>query len=99
MKEIKIGCPCIVDIKGTKGCALATSRHSPTARSESPTKAQPCVPLISSMHGQLFLILLTSSNQLWSAQFILFAISPEIQMTIINEFFACDERFRGHRFR
>ena len=28
----------------------------PTARAGSPTKAQPCVPLISTMHGQPFLI-------------------------------------------
>ena len=41
-------------------CALclATSLHSPTARAGSPTKAQPCVPLISTMHGQPFLIAL-----------------------------------------
>ena len=31
----------------------------PTARAGSPTKAQPCVPLISTMHGQPFLIPLT----------------------------------------
>ena len=31
-------------------CALATSLHKP------PTKAQPCVPMISTMHGQPFLI-------------------------------------------
>ena len=26
----------VVEIKGTKGCALATSMHSPTARAGSP---------------------------------------------------------------
>ena len=31
-KGIKNGCPCIVEIRGTQGCALATSLHSPTAR-------------------------------------------------------------------
>ena len=56
IKGIKNGCPCIVEIRGTQGCALATSLHSPTARAGSPTKAQPCVPLISTMHGQPFLI-------------------------------------------
>ena len=40
----------------TKGCALATSLRSPTVRAGSPTKAQPCVPPISTMHGQPFLI-------------------------------------------
>ena len=35
--------------------------HSPTARAGSPTKAQPCVPLISTMHGQPFLIPLTNN--------------------------------------
>ena len=40
----------------SEGCALATSLHSPTARAGSPAKAQPCMPLISTMHGQTFLI-------------------------------------------
>ena len=31
-------------------------RPSPTARAGSSTKAQPCVPLISTLHGQPFLI-------------------------------------------
>ena len=45
----------------------ATSLHSPTARAGSPTKAQPCVPLISTMHGQPFLIPLIylSNVQTW----------------------------------
>ena len=59
VKGIKNGCLCTVEIRGTYGCALATSMHSPTARAGSPTKAKPCVPLISTMHGQTFLIPLT----------------------------------------
>ena len=55
IKGIKNGCPCIVEIRGTHGCALAWSLHSPAARAGSPTKAQPCVPLISTMHRQPFL--------------------------------------------
>ena len=55
-KGIKNGCPCIVGIRSTWSCALATSLHSPTARAWSPEKAQLCVPLISTMHGQPFLI-------------------------------------------
>ena len=43
-----------------KDCALATFLHSPTARARSPTKTQPCVPLISTMHGQPFLIPLST---------------------------------------
>ena len=46
-------------IRGTQGCALATSLHSPTARAGSPTKAQPFMPLISTMHGQPCLFPLT----------------------------------------
>ena len=38
------------------GCALATSLHSPAAWAGSPTKAQPCVPLISTVLLQPFLI-------------------------------------------
>ena len=44
MTGIKNGCPCIVEIRGTKGCALTTILHLPTARAVSLTKAQPCVP-------------------------------------------------------
>ena len=45
------GFRCIVEIGGSQGCALATSLHKPAARrAGSSTKAQPCVPLISSMH-------------------------------------------------
>ena len=51
MKRIKNGSPCIGEIRGTWGCALATSLHSPTARAGSPTKAQPYVPQISKLHG------------------------------------------------
>ena len=52
-----------MEIRGTQGCALATPLHSPTARVGSPTKAQPCVPLISTMHGQPFLIPLTQNTE------------------------------------
>ena len=44
-KGIKNVCPCIVEIRGTKGCALATPLQSPTTHAGSPTKAQPCVCL------------------------------------------------------
>ena len=69
IKGIKNGCPCVVEIRGTSGCALATSLHSPTARSGSPVKAQPCVPLISTRHGQPFLILLQSPTKHVGTQF------------------------------
>ena len=49
-------CPCIVEIRGTWGCALPTFLHSATARAGSPPKAHPFLPLISTMHGQPFLI-------------------------------------------
>ena len=47
---VEKGRPCIVEIGGTKGFALATPLRSPTAHVWSPTKAQP-----STMHGQPFL--------------------------------------------
>ena len=56
IKGVKNGCPCLVEIRGTQGCALATSLHSCEG---SPTKEQPGVPLISTIHGQPFLTHLT----------------------------------------
>ena len=53
IKGIRNVCPCVVEFRVTSGCALATSLHPPTG---SLTKAQPCVPLISTMHGQPFWI-------------------------------------------
>ena len=38
IKGIKNGCPCIVQIRGTLGCVLATSLYPPTARAGFPTK-------------------------------------------------------------
>ena len=50
IQGIANGCPCIVEIGGIYSCALATSLYSPTARTGSPTKAQHCVPRISTLH-------------------------------------------------
>ena len=64
MEGIKNGCPCIIiEISCTKDCALATFLHLPTSRAGSPTKAQPCVFLISTIHGQPFLTHLTNKNK------------------------------------
>ena len=55
---IKNACPCIVEIRGRQGYALVGDL----------TKEQPLVPLISTMHGQPFLISLTNTigiNQGW----------------------------------
>ena len=62
IKGNKNGCPCIVEIRGTEGCALATSLNSLAARAGSLTKVQPWVPLISTMHGQPFLTPLFSGS-------------------------------------
>ena len=50
IKGIRNGCPCVVQITGTLGCALSSSL----------TNAQPCVVLISTMHGQTFVIPLST---------------------------------------
>ena len=69
LKGIKNGCSCIVEIRGPYGFALATSLHSPTACAGSPTKAQPCVPLISTMYGQPFLIPLLCIDRVQSKRY------------------------------
>ena len=50
-----------MEIKGTQCFALATSLHSPRTRAGSPTKAQHCVPLISTIRWHPFLIPLTNN--------------------------------------
>ena len=55
-KGIKNGCPCIVEIRGTQGCALVGDPARAVGECRDVAKAQPSVPLISIMHGQPFLI-------------------------------------------
>ena len=56
IKGIKNGCPCIVEIRGTQGCALVGDPARAVGECRDVAKAQPLVPLISTMHGQPFLI-------------------------------------------
>ena len=56
VKGIKNGWPCIVEIRGTQGCALVGDPARAVGECRDVAKAQPCVPLISTMHGQPFLI-------------------------------------------
>ena len=65
IKGINNACPCIEEIRGTYGRALATLLHSPTARAGSPTKVDPCVPLISTMHGPPLLIPSATTHNKW----------------------------------
>ena len=48
-----------VEIRGTQGCALVGDPERAVGEYRDVAKAQPCVPLISTMHGQPFLISLT----------------------------------------
>ena len=56
MKGIKNGWPCIVEIRGMQGCALVGDPALAYGSCRDVAKAQPCMPLISTMHGQPFLI-------------------------------------------
>ena len=55
-KGIKNGCPCIVDIGVTQGCALVKDPARTVGECRDVAKAQPWRPLISTIHGQPFLI-------------------------------------------
>ena len=56
MKGIKNGCPCIAEIRGTEGRVLVRGPAQAVGECLDIAKAQPLVPLISTMHGQPFLI-------------------------------------------
>ena len=56
MKVIQNECSCIVPTRATLVCDMPTSLYSPTGHVKSPTKAQPGVPLVFTMHLHPFWI-------------------------------------------
>ena len=65
VKGIKNGCLCIVEIRGTQGCAFVGDPARAVGECREVANAQPCVPLISTMHGQPFLIPFITWNVKW----------------------------------
>ena len=62
VKGIKNGCPCIVKIRGIQGYALVGELARAVGEYSDVTKAQPCMPLISTIFKQPFLILSITWN-------------------------------------
>ena len=56
IKGVKNGCPCIVEYRGALGYALVGDPAQVVGEGRDVAKAQPCVPLISTVYGQPFLI-------------------------------------------